>query len=147
MATAAERALGEARIAISTLTTPLDEPLDVTLRKAAEAVAPRMGAEVEVRCTGTPHLGTEARQSLERIVREATSNAVRHGQARKCSGSRSRPTSALRVSGRRRRARLRQCPRAAGRDSFGMVSMRERAQAMDAKLTVRRRPARGRPSR
>ena len=35
MATAAERALGEARMAISALTMPLDEPLDVTLRKAA----------------------------------------------------------------------------------------------------------------
>ena len=44
MATAAERALGEARMAISALTTPVDEPLDVTLRKAAEAVAVRMGA-------------------------------------------------------------------------------------------------------
>ena len=36
---------------------------------------------VEVDCTGDPELATAARQSLERIVREATSNAVRHGQA------------------------------------------------------------------
>ncbi|MGH2838550.1 MAG: sensor histidine kinase, partial [Thermoleophilaceae bacterium] len=141
MATAAERALGEARMAISALTTPIDEPLDVTLRKAAEAVAVRMGAEVEVSCTGTPQLATAARQSLERIVREATSNAVRHGQAEM-----------LRIeieAGSDLRVKIvddgRGFDTARDRrpDSFGLVSMHERAQAMEGELTVRSQPGEG----
>ncbi len=141
MATAAERALGEARMAISALTKPLDEPLDVTLRKAAEAVAARMGAQVEVNCIGTPQLNTAARQSLERIVREASSNAVRHGQA-----------GTLRIE-IEADAELRVKIVDDGRgfdtardrrpDSFGLVSMRERAQAMEGELTVRSQPGEG----
>jgi signal transduction histidine kinase len=141
MATAAERALGEARMAISALTTPLDEPLDVTLRKAAEAVALRMGAEVEVECTGTPQLTTVARQSLERIVREATSNAVRHGQAEKLRIE-IEADSQLRVAiiddGRGFDADRERKP-----DSFGLVSMRERAEAMQGELTVQSQPGKG----
>jgi signal transduction histidine kinase len=141
MATAAERALGEARMAISALTTPLNEPLDVTLRKAAEAVATRMDAEVEVRCTGTPRLSTAARQSLERIVREATSNAVRHGLAERIVIE-IEADSQLRVTivddgrgfdpGRDRKP-----------DSFGLVSMHERAEGMDGRLEVRSEPGEG----
>ena len=141
MATAAERALGEARMAISALTTPLDEPLDVTLRKAAEAVATRMGAEVEVTCTGTPQLATAARQSLERIVREATSNAVRHGQAGMLRIE-IEADSQLRVKivddGRGFDMARDRKP-----DSFGLVSMRERVQAMEGELSVRSHPGEG----
>jgi len=141
MATAAERALGEARMAISALTMPIDEPLDVTLRKAAEAVAVRMGAAVEVRCTGTPQLATAARQSLERIVREAASNAVRHGQAGILrieieAGSRLRVT--IVDDGRGFDTVRERKP-----DSFGLVSMRERAEAMEGELTIRSEPGQG----
>ena len=141
MATAAERALGEARMAISALTKPLDEPLDVTLRKGAEAVATRMGAEVEVRCTGTPQLATAARQSLERIVREATSNAVRHGQAEKLRIEiEAEPDLRVRIvdDGRGFDTARDRKP-----DSFGLVSMRERAQAMGGELAVRSQPGEG----
>jgi signal transduction histidine kinase len=141
MATAAERALGEARMAISALTTPLDEPVEVTLRKAAEAVAVRMGAEVVVRCTGTPRLDTAARQSLERIVREATSNAVRHGQAERLVIE-IEANSELRVrivdDGRGFDIARDRRP-----DSFGLVSMRERAEAMEGELTVQSQPGEG----
>jgi signal transduction histidine kinase len=141
MATAAERALGEARMAISALTTPLDEPLDVTLRKAAEAVALRMGARVEVKCTGTPQLTATARQALERIVREATSNAVRHGQAETLrieidAGSLLRV--AIVDDGRGFDSARERKP-----DSFGLVSMRERAEALDGELSLRSQPGEG----
>ena len=141
MATAAERALGEARMAISALTTPVDEPLDVSLRRAAEAVALRMGAEVEVRCTGSPRMTTAARQSLERIVREAVSNAVRHGQAE-----------LLRIeieAGPRLRVAIIDdgrgfdTAREGKPDSFGLVSMRERAEGMQGELSVRSQPGDG----
>jgi signal transduction histidine kinase len=141
MATAAERALGEARMAISALTMPLDEPLEVTLRKAAEAIAVRMGAAVEVRCIGTPEIATAARQSLERIVREAASNAVRHGQAGTLRIE-IEADSQLRVAivddGRGFDTVRERKP-----DSFGLVSMRERAEAMEGELSVRSQPGQG----
>jgi signal transduction histidine kinase len=141
MATAAERALGEARMAISALTTPIDEPLDVTLRRAAEAVALRVGAAVEVECVGRPQPTTAARQALERIVREATGNAVRHGQAKLVRVE-------IHADGQ---LRVKVCDdgrgfdtsRPAKRDSFGMISMRERAEAMEGALSVTSEPAAG----
>jgi signal transduction histidine kinase len=141
MATAAERALGEARMAISALTMPVDEPLDVTLRRAAEAVAVRLGARVEVECTGKPQLETAARQSVERIVREAASNAVRHGHADVIRIEISADGS-LRVAivDDGRGFDTTRDPR---RDSFGLISMRERAESIDAKFEVRSAPGEG----
>jgi signal transduction histidine kinase len=141
MATAAERALGEARMAISSLTTPVGEPLEVTLARAAENVALRMDARVEVDCAGEPEVPTAARQSLERIVREATSNAVRHGQA-KVVRVEIHADEQLRVAvvddGRgfvttQQRAT----------ESFGLISMRERAEGIDARFEVRSAPGEG----
>jgi signal transduction histidine kinase len=141
MATAAERALGEARIAISTLTTPVGEPLEISLGRAAEAVALRMGARVEVDCTGKPDVPTAARQSLERIVREATSNAVRHGQAKLIRveiNANDRLRVAIVDNGRGFKTTSNP-----GRDSFGMISMRERAEGMEGRFTVQSAPGEG----
>lgn len=134
MATAAERALGEARMAISALTTPIDESLDVTLRRAAEAVALRMDARVEVDCHGTPQISTAMRQSVERIVREAVGNAVRHGRA-KLVRVEIEATENLRVAviDDGRGFDTSSDPR---RDAFGLVSMRERAEGMEGALTI-----------
>ena len=141
MATAAERALGEARMAISALTRPLDEPLDVTLQRAAEIVAVRMDARVELTCSGSPDVPTADRQSLERIVREATSNAVRHGQASvvrieidATDGLR------VRITDDGRGFDTSADPR---RDAFGLVSMRERAEAMGGDLRITSKPGEG----
>ena len=141
MATAAERALGEARMAISSLTTPVGEPLEVTLRRGAEAMALRMGARVEVDCTGDPEIATAARQALERIVREATSNAVRHGQAEVVRieiSADDRLRVAIVDDGRGFTP-----TNAPKRDSFGLTSMRERAAGMDGTLNVHSAPGEG----
>lgn len=141
MATAAERALGEARMAISALTTPVDEPLSTTLRRAAEGVAIRLGADVELTTNGEPRLAAAARQSIERIVREATSNAVRHGQAKK-----------VRVEITcERGVRIAVVDDGRGfdvhadrrRDSFGLISMRERAEALGGELQLESTPGEG----
>ena len=141
MATAAERALGEARMAISALTTPVNEPLDVTLRRAAEGVATRMGARVEVTSEGDAEVPTAARQSIERIVREAVGNAVRHGQAEFVRVE-IEADETLRVTvtddgrgfdmSRNRRA-----------DAFGLISMRERAEALDGEFSISSEPGQG----
>jgi signal transduction histidine kinase len=141
MATAAERALGEARMAISSLTTPVGEPLEVSLGRAAEAVALRMGARVEVDCTGKPEVPTAARQSLERIVREATSNAVRHGQAKLIRveiNANERLRVAIVDNGRGFKTTSEP-----SRDSFGMISMRERAEGIEGTFNVQSAPGQG----
>jgi signal transduction histidine kinase len=141
IATAAERALGEARMAISSLTTPVGEPLEITLGRAAEAVALRMDARVEVDCTGEPEIPTAARQSLERIVREATSNAVRHGHA-KLVRIEIHADDRLRIAivDDGRGFKTTRDPRP---DSFGLISMRERAEGMNAELKLRSTPGEG----
>jgi signal transduction histidine kinase len=141
MATAAERALGEARMAITALTTPLGEPLDVTLRRAAEMVAGRMDARVEVESSGKPDVSTATRQSIERIVREATSNAVRHGHA-KLVTVRIRGNDDVRVAVTDD-GRGFDTSREPDRESFGLISMRERAEAMQGKLTITSAPGEG----
>jgi signal transduction histidine kinase len=141
MATAAERALGEARMAISALTTPVDEPLDATIRRAAEGVAGRMDAEVEVTCVGKPQLATAGRQAIERIVREAVGNAVRHGQAKRVRVDIEADESLrVAVTDDGRGFDQTRKPRA---DAFGIVSMRERAQALGGEFSITSRPGEG----
>jgi signal transduction histidine kinase len=128
-------------MAISALTTPVDEPLDVTLRRAAEAVAIRMGARVEVECVGSPKVDSTSRQALERIVREASSNAVKHGQANHLRVA-IHADGALRVAitDDGRGFDTEQGPK---RDSFGMISMRERAEGLGGSLRVTSQPGEG----
>lgn len=77
---AAEHALDESREAISSLMGQPDETLDATVARAAEQVAGRAGARLELDLEEVP-AAPATRQALSRITREAISNAVRHGDA------------------------------------------------------------------
>ncbi len=83
---AVERALDESRGAIAALSRPMDEPLDVALANAARDVAERVGARLQLDLDAG-HRGHRPRwrEALLRIAREAVTNAVRHGHARKVS--------------------------------------------------------------
>ena len=143
LARAAERALDESRAAIAVLSSPLDEPLATTLRRAAEHVAERHGACVRVSVQGDVDLAPATREGLARIVREATSNAVRHGDARQVAVSLSSGSE----------LRLRVTDDGAGFDpealrpradaGFGLISMRERTEALGGELRVRSGPGAG----
>jgi len=100
-----------------------------------------MGARVEVDCTGKPEVPTAARQALERIVREATSNAVRHGQAKVIRveiNANDRLRVAIVDDGRGFKTTT-----APGRDSFGMISMRERTEGMEGAFSIQSAPGEG----
>jgi signal transduction histidine kinase len=79
---AADRALAESRGALRVLTNSSTSPAEI-LVAAAEDVAQRAGAGVRFECDDdlSELSSAETRDALVRIVREAVTNAVRHGQA------------------------------------------------------------------
>ena len=81
LAAAAERALDESRRAIAALTRPVDEPLEVALVQAAEEVAGRVGVQLRIEVGRGAQVSPDEREALIRIVREAITNAGRHGGA------------------------------------------------------------------
>jgi signal transduction histidine kinase len=140
LAAAAERALDESRTAIAALTRDVNEPLDVALAQAAEEVAGRVGARVRFDLQRGVRVRAEVREDLSRIVREAVTNAARHGGA------------AIVTVSLENRKGVRVViaddghgfdPADPGRRGFGLTSMRERAQAVGGHLTIRSGPGQG----
>jgi len=139
---AAERALHESRAAISTLRAPLDESLSTALQRVAGELGRRLGLDVRVDVDPALDVEPEARRALLRIVGEALSNAARHGGARTAAVELSGDPSAhmtIRDDGRGFDPDPRRIP--AG--CFGLVSMRERAEAIGGRLAVRSRSGSG----
>ena len=139
-ASAAERALGEARRAIAALSDSF-VPFDEALRRTVEEIALRHGARAVV----TTELETvpppETIEQLLRIAREATVNAFRHGHAREVQVSISQVSSTR---------CLQVIDDGVGFDGdatstrgFGLGFMRERAQVLGGELEVRSAPGRG----
>jgi signal transduction histidine kinase len=81
VALAAERALDESRLAITTLTRPLDAPLGASVAHAAEDVAHRASVRLELDLADGVKAPDSVHDALARIVREAITNAARHGGA------------------------------------------------------------------
>lgn len=136
----ADRALDESRRAIAALTRSDDEPLDIALAQAAEEVADRVGTNVRLDLTDVGPLAAEAQENLVRIAREAIANAGRH------SGS-DEVLVRLWANGR---VRLEVSDQGCGfrpdephADRYGLISMRERADALDAEFSVISSPGRG----
>ncbi len=139
----AERALAEARRAITSLAADELVPIETDLEQTAESIS---GTGVHVRVAVDPGVAAEAtdplqRESIVRIVREAVTNAVRHGGAShidilfETNGS-----PALRVFD----DGVGFVPtEAAPSGRFGLVSMRERAEALGASLAVQSAPGQG----
>jgi signal transduction histidine kinase len=142
LASAAERALDESRRAIIALTNSKDEPLEAAVAQAAEEVAGRVGARIRLDLDRDVRVPTATCEALVRIVREAVSNAARHGGAE-----------AIRVElANGDGIRLRVVDDGVGFDpdgpsarggGFGLVSMRERARAVGGQITIESAPNRG----
>jgi signal transduction histidine kinase len=143
LTSAAERALEDSRAAISALTRPLDEPLDAAIARNASEVATRLGAHTELDAPVGVKVAPATREALVRISREAVANAVRHGGAEKVRLTLS-CVDALRLTvtddGRGFDPGARGRTPAAG---FGLVSMRERAEALGGTLGVLSTPGAG----
>lgn len=132
---AAERALDESRRAIAALTRPLDEPLEVTLSQCAEEVCGRFDKELVLDLQPGLHPSTETREGLLRIVREAVANAARHSGADEVRvWLREYDGLALRVEDDGAGFDVEHLEHLSGR--FGLVSMKERAEALGGTFAV-----------
>jgi signal transduction histidine kinase len=128
VAAAAERALDESRRAIAALTRPLDEPLEVTVAQAAEEVCGRFGIPLALDVQPGLVASPATREALLRILREAVSNAARHSAASEVRVRlRGGDGLSLRVEDDGRGFDTDDLSHLSGR--FGLVSMRERAEA------------------
>ena len=131
---AAERALDESRRALAALTRPADEPLATTLARAADEVAGRHDVALRVDLDDRLTVTSEACEQLVRLVREAVGNAARHSGA---------PEVRLRVLGRPGGGTIEVTDSGRGFDaaavragSFGLQSMRERADELGVTLEL-----------
>ena len=75
------RALDETRGAISALSRPVMEPLHVALARTADDAALRLGVQLQLDIDRRVTVPPAWEDALPRILREAMSNAVRHGGA------------------------------------------------------------------
>jgi signal transduction histidine kinase len=139
LSASATRALDESRDAIAALITPADERLDVALARAAEEVAGRAPASVTMDAVSTVHVSPDARDALVRIVREAITNATRHGGATAVKITLSAADSlvlSIHDNGRG-------LQRSARPGGFGLMSMRQRAQQLDGDFSIGSSPGGG----
>jgi signal transduction histidine kinase len=138
---AVERALDETRGAITALSRPMDEPLDVALGNAARDVADRVGARLRLDLERGVEVPPEWREALLRIAREAVANAVRHGHARSVSLElRNGDAIWLRVTDNGGGFDP-QAPRSS--QSFGLTSMRERTESLGGSFEILSSPGSG----
>jgi signal transduction histidine kinase len=136
---ASDRALDEARRAISALTARDDEPLSAAITSAAEDVAARVGTHARVDVDPSVIVPAGTREAILRIVREAVGNAGRHGRASNVSVVLAADR-VLRISDDGSGFDA-DAPPKAGR--FGLTSMRERAEGMGGRFALTSAPGRG----
>ena len=138
---AAERALDEARSALSALTRPVDETLDASVAREAARLADRADVDLRLELQPGVRVADDVREALLRIVREAVNNAIRHGRPEtvtvslECAhgvtvciaddGAGFDPVNGTRP------------------DGFGLVSMRERAEILGGEVEVQSQPGEG----
>jgi signal transduction histidine kinase len=140
VAAAAERALDESRGAITALTRSPEDPFDAEVSQVAEQLTARVGARLRLDLDPRATVAEQHRDQLLRILREAVTNGLRHGDAR---------VIAVKLTGGERvRLAIRDDgtgfdPEDARNGGFGLTSMRERAAAIGGELTISSRLGEG----
>lgn len=135
---AAERALDESRRAIAALTSRRDEPLDVALAQTAEELANRLGARLTLDLEPGADRSPAEREALLRIAREAITNAGRHGHARRITVRLYNGDGlTMRIEDNGIGFDTRDLLHLSGR--LGLLSMRERAEAMGGEFSIESR--------
>ena len=141
LSSAADRALDEARRAITVLSAAEPDPLSLCLAKTSEDLANRFTMSVDLDLDERATVPADAQENLLRIVREAVTNAGRHAEASHLTLRLWQDTTTVRVA---------VADDGSGFDpddlparGFGLVSMRERAEMMGAIFALRSRRGAG----
>lgn len=142
LAAASERALHESRRAISALARRVDQPLETELARTAKEVAHRSGTTVHVAVQQGLTVDSQHRETLERIVREAMNNATRHGHAKNVEVDLSRRGGSMRLHIADDGSGF-DLAGGGGHNGFGLLSMRERAEASGGAFSLDSAPGRG----
>ena len=140
LADAADRAVTESRRIIRVLDPGEAEPLVLVLGRAAREVAGRAGVEVRVEVDDAVQVPNELVEDLGRIVREATTNAVRHGAAQHLRARLALDHGVTVLTVTDDGVGFRPGDVSGG---YGLRSMRGRAAAMGGELHVRSAPGEG----
>ena len=127
------RAQEESRRVVGALAAKVDEPLDRALAEAARDAAQRYGASIDLELASGISLSPREREAVVRIASEAVSNAARHSGAE-----------TLRVYLERLDAGMRLGVVDDGtgfddeepRRGFGLITMKDRAEALGGKLRI-----------
>ncbi|PVG80878.1 hypothetical protein DDE18_21080 [Nocardioides gansuensis] len=140
IADAVDRALDESRGAIAALNREAHEPLHLAVGNAAKDVADRVGVQLVLDLDPDADVLAEWRDALIRIAREAVGNAVRHGGATRVHlqlrGN--PPTLEIEDDGKGFDPAAPRSPH-----SFGIRSMRERAESLGGSLEIGSSPGQG----
>jgi signal transduction histidine kinase len=140
---AAERALHDSRTTIAVLTSPADVPLDLLIARTAGSFTSRFGVDVELDLEPSVIVDAERRNAVLRILHEALTNAVRHGEAHEI---------LVRLTGGAGDSRLTIADDGCGFDvpaavegggGLGLISMGERADMLGGDLNVVSTPGAG----
>ncbi len=140
---AAERALHDSRTTIAVLTSPDDAPLDLLIARTVDTFRSRFGVDVELDLQSDVLVPAERRNSLLRILHEALTNAIRHGNAHQI---------LVCLTGAGGRSTLRIADDGSGFDvpatvsagsGLGLTSMGERAELLGGSLNVVSTPGKG----
>ena len=142
LALASERALDELRTAIADLRHQRAEPFSEEVSHVSRQLATRAGARVRLDLDATLEVDPERRDPLLRLLREAVTNGVNHGQATDVWIELS-DDEGLRLAVRDNGVGFAPEEATSKPDSFGLVGMRERVRALGGDLRVRSRPGAG----
>jgi signal transduction histidine kinase len=131
IAACADRALGEARRSLDALNENRDEDLSATLERAATEVGQRYGVVVHLSLAIDVPYTPAQREALVRIMREAVSNAARHGAPKAVWVSLTNGELTVWDDGHGFETTVGARP-----GSFGLTSMRERATSVGAVVEI-----------
>jgi signal transduction histidine kinase len=141
LAGAADRALDEARRAITVLSVPHPQSLHCAIAQTAEDLGSRLGVNVDLELAEDVDVPGEVTENLLRIVREAMTNAANHGASEQVKVTLARDDQVRLViedDG---------CGFVPGGDrvcgGFGLLSMEERAASVGAEFSLSSWPERG----
>jgi signal transduction histidine kinase len=137
------RAQEESKRVVGALAWEVDEPVELALAQAARDAARRYGASVEMELDGGILLSPRERDAVVRIASEAVANAARHSSADRLRIYLERLDKGMRLEIVDDGVGFDQEPEHPDRNGFGLATMRDRADALGAKLHIQSRKGSG----